>query len=103
MILAITGHRPKKVGGYITPNTVYNTIMAAMDGALVSLMPEQVITGMALGVDQWMAELCILNDIPFIAAIPYDGFESKWPPASQFHYRDLLNKAATTHVVSPVA
>jgi hypothetical protein len=56
---------------------------------------------MALGVDQWVAKLCIDNDIPFTAAIPFDGFESRWPERSQLEYRRLLEKADIIHVVSP--
>jgi uncharacterized phage-like protein YoqJ len=103
MILAITGHRPPKVGGYEIPNLVYEAVMRGMDEALLALRPEAVITGMALGVDQWMAELCIINDIPFVAAIPFDGFDSKWPDASRTHFRRLLSRAHDVHVVSPGA
>jgi uncharacterized phage-like protein YoqJ len=103
MILAVTGHRPPKVGGYQTPNVVYDAVMRAMDECLIALQPECVITGMALGVDQWMAELCLLNQIPFIAAIPFDGFESRWPGESQEKYRRLLRQAHECHVVTPGA
>jgi uncharacterized phage-like protein YoqJ len=103
MRLAITGHRPPKVGGYSIPNGVYNAVMRAMDEALVCLCPEIVITGMALGIDQWMAELCVDNGVPFVAAIPFDGFDSKWPRESQEHYRRLLSQAYHIQVVSPGA
>jgi uncharacterized phage-like protein YoqJ len=103
MIISVTGHRPPKVGGYVVPNPIYNAVMTALDEALIRLNPERVITGMALGVDQWVADLCIRNDIPFTAAIPFDGYDERWPWPSKALYRQLLRRAATIHVVSPGA
>lgn len=48
---------------------------------------------MAIGFDQWMAELCIERRIPFVAAIPFEGQEKRWPPTVQRAYRDLLKLA----------
>lgn len=101
MIVAVTGHRPEKLGGHRTPNDTYRRVMEGMDKALLELRPEYVITGMAQGVDQWMAELCYWNGIPFLAAIPFAGFESHWPMPAQMHFRQLLAKASRTHIVCP--
>lgn len=99
MIVAVTGHRPDKLGGYRTPNPTFNSVMEGLDKALLDLRPEKVIIGMALGVDQWMAELCIWNGIPFEAAVPFNGFESRWPAFSQVKFRQLLERASAVHVV----
>lgn len=95
MIVAVTGHRPNKLGGYRTPNPYYNSICTGLDQALVELMPRAVIVGMAQGVDQWMAKLCLWNGIPYIAAIPFEGFENgaNWPEAAVVEYRRLLSQA----------
>jgi len=103
MICAVTGHRPNKLGGYNTRNNPhYNSIMEGLDRALLELRPERVIVGMALGVDQWMAELCLWNGIPFVAAIPFEGFEvgGHWYESNIRKYRDLLAKAAQVVPVS---
>jgi hypothetical protein len=39
-------------------------------------------------------------DIPFVAAIPFEGQESKWPPDSQAKYQWLLSKAYQKYYVS---
>lgn len=57
------------------------------------------LTGMALGVDQWAAEACIDLCIPYTAVIPFEGQELAWPLASQGHYRTLVAKAAERIVV----
>ena len=100
MILAATGHRPEKLGGYTPRNPVRNAVIAQLDIELMRLRPDKVIVGMALGVDQWVAELCIANDLPFIAAVPYPSFPNHWPGPSQNHYRWLLTKAEGVHYVS---
>lgn len=94
MILGVTGHRPNKLGGYRTPNPIYNSVMEGLDRLLLELQPERVITGMAMGVDQWMAELCVWNGVPFVAAIPFEGFESRWYESTKNKYYQLLTKAA---------
>lgn len=99
MIVSITGHRPEKIGGYRVPNPTYNFIRRALDEAFLRLQPNTVIVGMAQGVDQLAAELCAINQIPFIAAIPFVGFESRWPAASQIWYRQLLGRATTVRVI----
>lgn len=100
MILTVTGHRPPKLGGYKIPNPVYDAVIEALDRCLMQLRPETVITGMALGVDQWVAELCANNDIPFIAAIPFKDFDQKWPNESQLNYQLLLNRAKEVRIIS---
>lgn len=100
MILTVAGHRPDKLGGYRTPNTVYNAVIREIDTWLMTLSPSRVISGMALGVDQWACELCLANDIPYTAAVPFMGYDSQWPPEAQRHYRELLSRAAEVHYVS---
>lgn len=100
MILAITGHRPHKLGGYYLPNPVASEVQIKLAESLDIMKPEKVLTGMALGVDQWMALICIEKRIPFEAVIPFFGFDSKWPPQSQESYRWLLSKAAWTRTLS---
>jgi len=93
MIVAFTGHRPNKLGGYKIPNPTYNRIYKELTAVLKELNPTKAISGMALGVDQWAAKICLDLGIPFIAAVPFPGQESKWPESSQRIYKILLKKA----------
>ncbi len=99
-VVAFTGHRPVKLGGY-GPSLIQNRVRAAIADELVRIKPSSAISGMALGVDQWAAEICIDLGIPFVAAVPFVGQESKWPEESQRHYQLLLQRAYNIHVVSP--
>ncbi len=95
MILGITGHRPPKLGGYnLNGNPIYKKVCREMEKIFVDLNPEKIISGMALGLDQWAAFIAIKTNIPFVAAVPFEGQEIKWPPASQELYHKLLNKAS---------
>lgn len=100
MIVSFTGHRPDKLGGYNLPNPTYLHVCRQIDKALRELKPEKVISGMALGVDQWAANIAIKLGIPFIAAVPFTGQEKAWPPQSQKVFNNLLSKAAEVVIVS---
>ena len=97
---AATGHRPDKIGGYdyYAPQRVW--IRNRMRSELMDLMPEYVISGMALGIDQDWAQVAIDLAIPFIAALPFTGQESQWPKSSQDYYHSLLEQAHRIVVVS---
>lgn len=99
MILAVTGHRPDKIGGY-KPNPLREWVRAQIRAALEDLKPERGITGMALGVDQDFAEACVALGIPFTAAVPFEGQESRWPPPSRRFYHQLIEQAAEVVYVS---
>jgi uncharacterized phage-like protein YoqJ len=102
MIVAFTGHRPNKLGGYNLPNPTYIKVCLEIDKHLRELKPEKVISGMALGVDQWAANIAIKLQIPLLAAVPFEGQEKKWPEHSRIIYQKLLAKASEmVYVCSP--
>lgn len=105
MIISFTGHRPDKLPnkqtGYKLPNPTYIKVCVELEKILKEKQPEKVISGMALGFDQWAASVAIKLNIPFIAAIPFEGQESAWPIFSQKSYHLLLKKAYEIVVVSP--
>lgn len=99
MIVAFTGHRPDKLGGYKVPNPTYIHVCQQIEKVLKELKPERVISGMALGVDQWAAYVAHRLEIPFTAAVPFVGQEKAWPQSSQKTYHKLLELALETVVV----
>jgi len=91
LIVAGTGHRLDKLGGYAS--WAYDLLVQLAIMILSALKPKKVISGMAIGWDQALAEAAVRLGIPFVAAIPFVGQESRWPKASQEKYRELLAKA----------
>jgi uncharacterized phage-like protein YoqJ len=100
MKVMVTGHRPEKIGGHDKDNFVRVALRAAMRERLLVHAPEVTITGMALGIDQDFAAVCLDLKIPFIAAVPFAGQESMWPRESQEWYRYLLTLAHEVVYVS---
>lgn len=99
MIVAFTGHRPEKIGGYKLPNPTYLHVYKEIESTLKKLNPDKVISGMALGVDQIAAYIAYKLKIPFIAAVPFEGQEKAWPFKSQHIYKILLKNAIETVIV----
>lgn len=101
MILAGTGHRPEKLGGY--------TAQAARDLKIVAKAHLQylirrdnveIISGMAQGWDQALADACIEMGIRWTAAIPFEGQASVWPDGAKRRWERLVEKANKIVVVS---
>lgn len=90
-VIGVTGHRT-----FLHSSQAITHVARAL---LTELGATEVITGMALGFDQLVAELCVEMGIPFIAAIPCKDQEKLWSPVQQERYHELLNKAARVVMV----
>lgn len=95
MIVAGTGHRPDKLGGYTLQ------VRLALGGLATEYLhqhqPDKVISGMALGWDQALAGAAVALGIPFIAAVPFPGQHKRWPAEAQERYERLLSAAESVH------
>jgi uncharacterized phage-like protein YoqJ len=105
MRVAFTGHRPDKLGNYVPDSEPEKRVRASLVGCLEALKADQpdlrAISGMALGVDQWAAEVCLSLEIPFMAAIPFEGQEKIWPWSAKQRYYKLLELAEARITVCP--
>lgn len=93
MIIGVTGHRK-----ITTPKIILEPIVEQL---FQELNPDLVITGMALGFDQFIAAKCIKSNIKFLAAIPCDNQDKFWTEKQKEFYKVLLGKASEIIVVSP--
>ena len=101
MIVAGTGHRPNKLGGYGVEAATH-VVRVAQHYFLDTEQPELVITGGALGWDQAVATACWLLGIPYAMYLPFENFERKWPQASQDTLKYLCSKAVDVrHIAEP--
>lgn len=98
MIVAGTGHRPNKLGGY--NNESFLKLVSIAEEWLHEAKPTKVISGMAQGWDQALAQAAINCSIPFIAAVPFEGQESRWTEKGQKYFNKLLQKAESIKYVS---
>lgn len=97
LILACTGHRPDKLGGHSAELDEKLEFLASI--VLQRLVPDQVLTGMALGWDQAIARAAFKLTIPYIAVVPFPNQPSFWPPEAIKSYRHLLNRASTVKMI----
>lgn len=111
MKIAITGHRPNKLGGDYSiffkdygalKMWIYRELEATLVGCGLKVgNVESLISGMAIGVDMIFATLALRLEIPLIAAVPFKGQESRWNKETQQFYHIILNHPfTTTHILS---
>ena len=100
MIVAFTGHRPQDLGyGFEPGNKMELEIKKSMRQILVALNATTVISGMAVGVDQYAAEVALEMGLKLVCAIPFRGQEAIWPKPAKERYNNILSKATEVHVV----
>jgi uncharacterized phage-like protein YoqJ len=91
--IAVTGHRPDKLGGY--NNTAGHKAIRRHMRSFLEEAPEGelvLVSGGALGIDQFWIEVGLHLDLPVIAALPFEGYNSRWPDTSRKKYEQLLDK-----------
>lgn len=102
-VIAVTGHRPDKLGGYGEHSRLRLWVRACLREEMVlwALRKTTVfLSGMALGVDTDWARAAVELGYPFVAVVPFEGQDRVWRPEQQATYRELLGKAREVIVVS---
>ena len=97
--IAFSGHRPHKLGSNLS--AVRSNIHKFLSHQL-SLHPDLlVISGGALGVDQFAAEACVDLRIPFIFILPFpvDVISARWPASARSHLQSLIHHAVHTYII----
>lgn len=102
MSIAVTGHRPDKLGGYrnfegfkAIRRHMRSFLEEAPDGEI------ELISGGALGIDLLWMQTGIIIGFPVIAALPFEGYDLRWPEASRKEYQKWLDKCREVVYVSP--
>ena len=102
MIICGTGHRPNKLGGYSDP--IFDALVRLCSYYLTTTTekPTLVISGMAQGFDQALAQACLDCGYPYDAYVPHEGQESIWrDPRAKDKYYKLLNSAREVKLIVP--
>jgi|SRR5579864_837481 len=92
MNLGITSHRPSKLGGYDPDTSLCWPLTVKMTGFFQEKAPERIVSGMALGADQWATGAALMLGIKVTALIPCKGQERVWPAHAQAVYWELLSR-----------
>lgn len=98
MVVCFTGHRPDKLGGYDRSNPIAVWVYTQLTTVIIRAAGKgaSFISGGALGVDQWAAEIVLDIGAPLTIARPFPSQANKWPQASQSSYRMLLERVRSS-------
>jgi uncharacterized phage-like protein YoqJ len=101
--MMVTGHRPNKLKNeYDLKGPLSRWLKNQIVAVLENEKPSKVISGVALGIDQLFALICLEMNIPVIAAIPCDNQDKIWPQQSKELYHSILNNPLVeSHVICP--
>lgn len=95
--VCFTGHRPNKLDGYNEDGILVRAIKQALRDTIRRLLKEnpdiKFISGAALGVDTWAAEIVLEENGILSLAIPNVGQQNEWPVASQYRWLTLFREA----------
>jgi uncharacterized phage-like protein YoqJ len=100
MMIAVTGHRPQKLGGYTVQTVLTQYAEYILTLAKKNYGDCTIVTGMAIGWDMAIAQACIDLGLPFHAYVPFRGQEKLWPHRVQVRYQYLLTHAEKVVIVS---
>ena len=101
MIIAGTGHRPKYLPcGYNDPHPWLDALKGRIKSSYEEHEPRMIISGSALGFDQWIAEVAIEMGIDFELYLPYPEQGDNWPTESQAKLQNLKAKARNIIICS---
>ncbi len=89
--VAVTGHRPDKLGGYAALAN-FRAIRRHMRDFLEDAPQGELflLSGGALGIDQFWIEVGLHLQLPVVALLPFKGYDAKWPIASRQYYEKIL-------------
>ena len=98
--VAVTGHRPDKLGGY-KADANFRAIRRHMRDFLEDAPQGELwlLSGGALGIDQFWIEVGLYLKLPVVAILPFKGYDSKWPDASRTLYAKLLDRCEEVRYV----
>lgn len=99
--LGITGHRPDKLGGYNDFENLRGALMLKMRDFFTEKGVTTLVSGMALGTDQWAAETALEMGIKVTAMIPCLNQDKMWPDLARTHYYGILDRIrfAQGHII----
>lgn len=98
--VGVTGHR-KLLGKHPEVFAKTKEVMKEIqERCQAQCIPIEVNTGMALGFDQLICEICLELGIPYVAVIPFHGQETVWPLPQQERYFWLIERASSVVAVN---
>lgn len=99
--IALTGHRPPKLGGYDMSNPLAMGVRRRLRDLILSVSEKdavQFVGGCAQGADTLWADEVLALGRALHLAMPYPSFGSNWPTPARVALRNQMAWAAVTYV-----
>lgn len=99
--IGVTGHRKllkPEAAVYECTKGVFQKLLAHRN---LPINKVRVLTGMALGFDQLVCDVCFELGIPYVACVPCDNQDALWTPSQQAAYAVRIGRAQEVVNVSP--
>lgn len=90
MVIAGTGHRPDKLGGWDTTDDWWPRLVSVAEESLDRYRPSKVVSGGAAGWDLALSTAAKNLEIPLVMAIPFLGQERRWNSFWQGIYNESM-------------
>lgn len=100
MVIAGTGHRPDKLGGWGDRESSYTRPIQVAKKHLILEGVKGVMSGGAAGWDLCLARAARELQLPLYMAVPFKGQESKWSRFWREEYYAAMDYAHLTHYVA---
>jgi uncharacterized phage-like protein YoqJ len=96
-----TGHRPQDLPCKFKRDDPWKLEkLVSLRKYLEENPPDVVISGMAIGWDQWLCHTALQVGIPVWAYVPFEGQESRWSDEHKSQFHKLLGECAKVNYVS---
>lgn len=100
MQIAITGHRPDKLGGYDFSNPIRQDLFRRLITELQRLNPSMLFVGGALGFDTDAARAALKCKIPYTLCAPFPSQARRWNDVDRQKYEKMKEYADRVVFVS---
>lgn len=98
--MGVCGHRPARLGGSDPADPVRRWLRGELARVLRALGASLVWSGGALGVEEDGCQVALELGLPFCLALPFPGFDARWPEEDQRRHERLRRQAHGVQYVS---
>ena len=106
-VVVVTGHRPTELGGWDLANPIADALRRQLTDILRAKKQVDpgltVATSLGLGAEMLAAEAALMANVPYIAVLPFEGVDSRWPNPTRSRFAELRRTAAGEVVISDEA
>lgn len=102
-VVVVTGHRPTELGGWDLANPIADSLRRQLSDILRAkkqVDPDlSVVTGLGLGAEMLAAEAALMAAVPYVAVLPFETFDARWPEPTRRRFAELRRSAVREVII----